>query len=155
MKPQSNYTAPVNILLDRLSNVQNRGDRWRAACPAHESKSRSSLSIRETETGNVLLYDHGGCNALEVLHAVGLEMTDLYPPPITGNMTAQKRQQLRQAFKKSKLRSAVSELASEGAVVLVAALQVQKCEPLDTADMARLGQAIDHISAVRVILNER
>ena len=103
----------------------------------------------------MLLYDHGGCNALEVLNAVGLEMTDLYPPPITGRMTAQKRQRLRQAFKKSKLRAAVSKLASEAAVVLVAALQVQKCEPLDAADMARLGQAIDHISAVRVILNER
>ena len=152
---QTYSTSPVSILLDKLDNVHRNGDRWRAACPAHDSKSKSSLSIRETSGGQVLLYDHGGCNALEVLNAVGLEMKDLYPEPITGRMTTQKRQRLRQAFKKSKLRAAVSKLANEGTVVLVAALQVQKCEPLDAADMARLGQAIDNIYAVRGFLNDR
>ena len=151
----NNKYTPVTSLLDRLDNVQRHGDRWRAACPSHDSKSKDSLSIRETSGGQVLLYDHGGCNALEVLHAVGLEMKDLYPAPITGNMSAQKRQQLRRAFQKSELRAIVSPLASEGAVVLCAALQVQKGEPLDADDMARLGQAIDNIYAVRGVLNER
>lgn len=68
-------------LLDRLGNVRRVAPgRWTACCPAHESRSRSSLSIAELSDGRVLVHDHAGCAIDEVLGAVGLTFDALYPP---------------------------------------------------------------------------
>jgi hypothetical protein len=70
-------------LLSRLDRVRKVGaDRWLAACPSHESKSKSSLSIRELPDGRVLLRDFGGCSVEEVLGAVGLTFADLFPETV-------------------------------------------------------------------------
>lgn len=70
----------VDNLLSRLDRVRKTGpSEWTARCPAHDSKSRSSLAIKETPDGRVLVHDFGGCSALAVLEAVGLEFTDLFP----------------------------------------------------------------------------
>jgi hypothetical protein len=50
-----------------------------AACPAHEDRT-PSLSIRELPDGRVLIHCHAGCGAADVLTAVGLAFSDLYPP---------------------------------------------------------------------------
>src|SRR5262245_52731338 len=69
-------------LLDRLEGVRQTGPgRWIARCPAHEDRS-PSLSIREVEDGRVLIHDFAGCETLSVLHAVGLELADLFPEPL-------------------------------------------------------------------------
>ena len=48
-------------LLDRLERVKQTGPRrWIAACPSHRDRS-PSLSIRELDSGLVLLHDFGGC----------------------------------------------------------------------------------------------
>lgn len=71
----------ADVLLSRLEGVRSTGhDKWVARCPAHESKSGSSLSIRELDGDRVLLYDFGGCSVAEILGAVGLEPSDLFPP---------------------------------------------------------------------------
>ena len=63
----------------RLDGVRERApDRWTAKCPAHQDKW-PSLSIRELDDGTVLLYDFGGCHALDVVRAIGLEFSDLFP----------------------------------------------------------------------------
>jgi hypothetical protein len=73
----------AETLITKLSGVKATGKgRWMACCPAHEDGS-PSLSIREMDDGRVLIYDFGGCSALEVLGAVGLEMTDLFADRIT------------------------------------------------------------------------
>ncbi len=70
----------VENLLSRLDRVRKTGAaQWVACCPAHESKSRQSLSIAETADGRVLLHDFGGCSALAVLEAIGLDFADLFP----------------------------------------------------------------------------
>ncbi len=72
-------SGPVDVLLDRLDKVKATGpNRWIAACPAHADKS-PSLAIRETAEGRILLHDFGGCAAHDVLIAVGLEFSDLFP----------------------------------------------------------------------------
>ena len=70
----------VDTLISRLDKVRRTGrGTWIACCPAHADKS-PSLTIRETDDGKVLLHCFTGCSALEIIDAVGLEMSDLFPP---------------------------------------------------------------------------
>ena len=72
----------MTTFLDRLDRVKQTGpNRWIARCPAHDDRS-PSLSIRELGDGRVLIHDFGGCSATDVLAAVGLQMTDLFPEPL-------------------------------------------------------------------------
>lgn len=71
--------SKVHTLLDRLDKVRReREGQWNACCPAHQDRS-PSLAVGETEDGRVLVHCHGGCSVEDVLAAVGLDMTDLYP----------------------------------------------------------------------------
>ncbi len=73
----------VSVLLSRLDRVRKTGaGRWVAACPSHDSKSKSSLAIRELPDGRVLISDFGGCAVEDVLGAVGLTFGDLFPERI-------------------------------------------------------------------------
>ncbi|HEY0876914.1 MAG TPA: hypothetical protein VGE10_00530 [Zeimonas sp.] len=74
----------VDNLLSRLDRVRKTGpSEWVACCPAHDSSSKSSLAIKEAADGRVLIHDFGGCSALDVLDAVGLDFADLFPERIT------------------------------------------------------------------------
>ena len=67
-------------LVSRLEGVKQTGPgRWIACCPAHEDRS-PSLSIRELEDGRTLLHCFGGCYVDAVVGAVGLTVSDLFPP---------------------------------------------------------------------------
>lgn len=59
-------------------------DRWRGPCPspAHISNS-PKLSVREGDDGRTLIYCFAGCRTEDVLHAAGLDWSDLFagPPP--------------------------------------------------------------------------
>jgi len=69
---------PVERLLAVLDKVRNRGDSsWMACCPAHDDKS-PSLSIKETQDGDILLHCFAGCGVDDVVAALGLEMSDLF-----------------------------------------------------------------------------
>jgi replicative DNA helicase len=61
----------VDELLEKLEGVQPRGSGWIAQCPAHEDSS-PSLSVDETEDGNVLLKCHAGCSFEAIAKAVGM-----------------------------------------------------------------------------------
>jgi len=66
-------------LLDRLERVRQTGSgRWLARCPAHEDRS-PSLSIRALDDGRVLINCFAGCEAGNVLSAICLTMSDLFP----------------------------------------------------------------------------
>jgi len=70
----------AEVLLSRLEQVKQTGkDRWLARCPAHPDK-HPSLNIRETPDGKVLIKCFTGCGAADVVAAVGLELSDLFPP---------------------------------------------------------------------------
>ena len=73
-------TAPIDNVLSLLSKVQKRQpSQYSAICPAHEDK-RPSLSVREKPDGSVLIHCFGGCSIYEITTALGLDMSDLYPP---------------------------------------------------------------------------
>jgi hypothetical protein len=67
-------------LLEVLENVKHPNgnhDKATANCPAHDSASRSSLSVKRAE-GKALLYCFGGCPTENVLAALGWTKADLY-----------------------------------------------------------------------------
>ena len=70
------------ILLNLLHGVKQTGPHsWLARCPNHEDRV-ASLSIRDADDGRILLHCFAGCAAHEVMGALGLTMTDLFPKPI-------------------------------------------------------------------------
>ncbi len=78
----------IEKLLSLLDKVKPTGmDRWQACCPAHADKS-PSLAIRVNEDGTILIHCFAGCSIHEVLSAIGISLSDLFPeksnihPPI-------------------------------------------------------------------------
>ena len=75
--------TPLDLVLERLSAVGNTpkrsGSAWTAKCPAHPD-GNPSLSINEGRDGNAVLYCHAGCKLGDILQALNLEITDLFPP---------------------------------------------------------------------------
>jgi hypothetical protein len=72
-------TTMAAPLLSRLDRVKRTGDcRWIACCPAHDD-CHPSLSVRELDDGRILVHCFAGCDVAEILGAVGLELSDLFP----------------------------------------------------------------------------
>lgn len=132
--------APVHALLERLEAVRSTGTgRWLARCPAHHDRS-PSLAVRETSDGTVLVHCFAGCPVSDVVAAVGLELSDLFP---SNDST---RGPLRPG-ERWVPRDALAAVAGEAVVVLVAADQVQRGETLVAADIERLSVAAGRLRA--------
>jgi putative DNA primase/helicase len=69
---------PIDKVLERLEDYAERGDEIRARCPAHNGTSEDSLSIKETENGDVLLHCHAECENEDVVEALDLDLADLF-----------------------------------------------------------------------------
>lgn len=68
----------AQLLLEKLDKVRASGqDRWLACCPAHDDKT-PSLQITQAND-RVLIHCFAGCGGNEVLEAVGLDFSVLYP----------------------------------------------------------------------------
>lgn len=67
-------------LLDKLEKVRKASyGSWMARCPAHKDRT-GSLHVTEKDDGRVLIHCHAGCAVADVLGAVGMEVTELFPP---------------------------------------------------------------------------
>lgn len=74
--------SKLEELLSRLLKVRSRRDNtWTACCPAHGDKN-PSLAIKLMDDGRILLHCFSGCTAEEVVSAMGLALTDLFPDPV-------------------------------------------------------------------------
>ena len=74
------YHDPSAKILERLQKVRRTGPgRWLACCPAHDDRS-PSLAVREADGGRILIHCFGGCSVQEIVGALGLELSDLFPP---------------------------------------------------------------------------
>jgi hypothetical protein len=73
-------TSPIDLVLSRLEKVRQRqSNQWSARCPAHNDKS-PSFSVAEKDDGSVRFRCWTGCTYEEVIQALGLNPSDLYPP---------------------------------------------------------------------------
>lgn len=135
--------APINRVLTSLANVRQRQpSQWSARCPTHDDKS-PSLSVRETPEGAVLLHCFAGCAVNNVVAALSLNMTDLFPPrQLTG----------REPKRQPRLLTAVQALElldQEAHLVVVAAANVLHGVALESTDLTRIAQAVGRISWLR------
>jgi 5S rRNA maturation endonuclease (ribonuclease M5) len=70
------YHRVIDALRDRGTVTEHNGAA-RAKCPAHNGNSSTSLAIRPMD-GSVLIYCHAGCQTVDVLAALKMQMRDLY-----------------------------------------------------------------------------
>ena len=69
----------IDDFVSRLDKVKRTGpNRYIARCPAHDDKS-PSLTISVGNNGSVLVNCFGGCGAIDVINAMGLDWSDLLP----------------------------------------------------------------------------
>lgn len=139
---------PIDLVLSRLEPYrlrENGRDRWRACCPAHGGKNPSALSVGIGADDAVLLKCWHGCEVAQVAQALGLELTDLFPPrPQAGQGAGpMKRRRLLTASQ------ALDLLDRESLLVLVCASDMAEGKPLDAATRARLMQGAARVSLMR------
>jgi 5S rRNA maturation endonuclease (ribonuclease M5) len=77
----NNISPPPQIekILNRLQNVKQDSNGWKACCPSHEDKN-PSLSIALGKKGGVLLKCFAGCTLERILDAIELTVDDVRAP---------------------------------------------------------------------------
>ena len=69
----------INKILERLQKVkQTKPNQWVACCPAHNDK-HPSLAIKHCDNGKILIKCWSGCGIDDIVGAIGLELSDLFP----------------------------------------------------------------------------
>ena len=120
---------PVELLLSRLEHVRaNRNGTWVARCPAHDDRS-PSLSIATGDDGKVLLHCFAGCGAADVVEAIGLELSSLFPE--THDWKGQRRSRV-------DYKALVNLLRHEATVMLIAAQKLSEGVVLTEDDQETL-----------------
>jgi hypothetical protein len=144
-------------LLSRLERVRQTGPgRWVAACPSHESRSKSSLAIRELPDGRVLLHDFGGCDLATVLGAVGLTINDLFPESI--ETTRESRGDRRYRSRESHRFDAATLLRAVHADVVLAASIISRAldyQEIDEAELDSLWRCAGRLAEAVGALDDR
>lgn len=142
----------IDELLSRLTKVKKSGqDKWIACCPAHEDRS-PSLSIKESD-GTILMKCFAGCSIEDVCGAMGIDLTELFPPR-DDSWVAQEK-----PVKIGTIRFAAIDalrcLSNEGTVVLLAACDLAEGKVLSAVEIDRLTTAVSRLSASLDYLNDQ
>jgi hypothetical protein len=130
--------SPIDNILPRLDNVRTRGEgNYIACCPAHRDRS-PSLSIKQADDGRVLLHCFAGCSAGDVTAAIGLELSDLFPPRDDYRPTPRRQRWNPQAV--------FETIEREARIVSIAASDIAAGKTLSTADADRVATAASRIN---------
>jgi hypothetical protein len=142
----------VEELLSRLTKVKKAGPgKWVACCPAHEDRS-PSLAIKEAD-GTILLHCFAGCPTEDVCGAVGIEMTDLFPPSDKREWVGQDKPVKFGAVRFAAI-DALRCMAGEGSVVLLLACDLAEGKVLAPDEIDRLVTACARITAALEYLGD-
>ncbi len=126
-------------LLQHLRKIKRtKPNHWLACCPAHDDKS-PSMSVRELDDGRVLIHCFAGCSVAEILSAVGLTFSDLFPE----NENQHGKPERRPFPAVDVLRA----IAFESMLVLIAAADLLAGHPFSDTDRTRLELAVSRIQA--------
>lgn len=74
-------SSQLDRLLSMLQRVKQSGRGYYAMCPAHDGK-QPKLFVTEKDDGKVTVHCYHGCRSSEVVAALGLTFSDLFPPKI-------------------------------------------------------------------------
>ena len=133
----------VDVLWSRLPKVRRTGkDSWRAACPAHQGTNATALSIRDAGGGKILIKCFHGCDTLDILQSVGLDMTDLFADDVRDYKTISEAKYGEVKFYP---RDLLSIIQFEARLVAMAAFSIEKGIRLSADDIKRLKTAQNRI----------
>lgn len=129
----------VDNILSRLDKVKRTGDgTYQARCPAHADRG-PSLSVRETDDGRVLVHCFAGCSVHDVIAAVGMDISDLFPP-----RAIQQGRPERRPFPAADVLRAIG---FEALVVAAAGVSLLAGTPFSEVDRDRLILAVHRIQS--------
>jgi len=132
---------PVERILSQLTKVRSiKPNHWEACCPAHDDKE-PSLAIKETDDGYVLIKCFAGCEVEDIVNAIGVNMSDLFPD-----------NDIKRVKVKRKLippSQALALLDQEANLIAVAAGNIAHGVTLTEADLKRVTQAASRINWLR------
>lgn len=123
--------------LDRVKKGSKRGT-YQARCPAHDDKG-PSLTVSEGDDGRILIHCFAGCSVHEVVGALGIEITDLFPPRETHHGKPERR-----PFPAADVLRAI---AFEALIVATAGAALLSGEPFTDEDRERLMLAVSRIQS--------
>ena len=130
----------VENLLSKLDKVKRTGKgSWLAACPAHGDRS-PSLAIAEGDDGKVLMRCFAGCGVDEIVGAVGMSLSDLFPPKATDEYSPP----MKMPFN---ARDVLSAVCLEMTIVVICASDIAKGKTLSEDSRKRLLLAAERITA--------
>lgn len=133
--------SPLNNFLSALDKVKQTGHmKWIACCPAHDDKT-PSLAIREADDGRILIHCFGGCPLQEIVAAVGMDISDLFPRN-NGTEHEWRRLAERRPFHPF---AVLSTLSHEATIILLAGQTISRGEVLSDIDVKRVARAVDNI----------
>jgi len=76
----------IQNILERLEKVKSSGaGKYMACCPAHADRS-PSLSLQELDDGRILMHCFAGCPPVDVLTALDIAASDLYPESLANRI---------------------------------------------------------------------
>lgn len=128
----------IDGLLSRLDRVRQTGTgRWIARCPAHDD-NRPSLHVTLKDDGAILIhcFSHQ-CAAADIVAAVGLSLTDLFPAPCDHHRPAGKP--------RVPAADVLSAIVTECWIVAAVASDVARGSPVDDATARRVALAGERI----------
>lgn len=141
---------PIELILNRLTNVHGRDGKFRADCPNGHERAKQTLAIAEADDGRVLMRCFACADTPEILKRLGLGLADLFPRPLAtdaGGLRPLDRNARRFGWE-----AALRQLDREAVVVRAACLQVAAGLALSVADQARLELACVRIADIRGVL---
>jgi len=131
----------VNHFLHHLTKVKKTSsNQWIAVCPAHNSKGQK-LAIAEGNDGRILLKCWArGCSPADIVSAVGLTMSALFPEHLRYGNHAPLHQSQRFIP-----RTALTTLSEEITIVWLCASNILKGKHISKNDIDRLRSAARRI----------
>jgi len=82
--------SAADNFLDHVDHRYTGPDRGLFRVPTRKDRSMSG-TFRILDDGRLLIHDHGGDSVHEILAAIGLTMSDLFPEPLTGRGKPERR----------------------------------------------------------------
>lgn len=132
-----NYISHLDLLLNLLHKVkQTSHGQYIACCPSHNDKN-PSLAIRD-DNGKILIRCHAGCSVHEIVSAVGLPLSDLFPKE------ANYSKPIKNPFPAA---SVLRCIQTEALIVATAACNMANGMTLSNEDLDRLVIAASRIGA--------
>lgn len=125
----------IDRILNKLDGVKKVGKQWKAKCPAHDDGS-PSLYLSETPDERILIHCHAGCAPNDILGAIGLSLSDLYPERLSDYLPAIRHSTGRGA-----------DLEFERQYYLECKHRLRTRQPLTDAEVARMKLAIKRLRA--------